>query len=87
LAFALSMAIEFECFLVDEIIAVGDSRFHDRCLHELFEKRKDRALILVSHDASMIKTYCDSAYVLTAGRLTPHESVDAAYDFYQTCVQ
>jgi len=87
LAFALSMAIEFDCFLIDEIIVVGDSRFHDKCVHELFEKRKDRALIVVSHDPNMIKNYCDSAYVLTAGRLTAHESVDAAYDFYQTCVQ
>jgi len=87
LAFALSMAIEFDCFLIDEIIAVGDSRFHDKCQRELFEKRRDRALILVSHDPSVIKSQCDSAYVLTAGRLTAHESVDAAYDFYQTCVQ
>jgi capsular polysaccharide transport system ATP-binding protein len=87
LAFALSMAIEFDCFLIDEIVAVGDSRFHDKCMRELFEKRKDRALILVSHDANMIKGHCESAYVLTAGRLTEHESVDAAFVFYQTCVQ
>jgi len=87
LAFALSMAIEFDCFLIDEIIAVGDSRFHAKCVHELFEKRKDRALIVVSHDPSMIKNYCGSAYVLTAGRLTAHESVDAAHEFYETCLQ
>jgi capsular polysaccharide transport system ATP-binding protein len=87
LAFALSMAIEFDCFLIDEIIAVGDSRFHDRCMHELFEKRKDRALVVVSHDSNIIKSHCNGAYVLTAGRLTPHESVDAAHDFYQTCLQ
>jgi len=87
LAFALSMAIEFDCFLIDEIIAVGDSRFHDKCMYELFEKRKDRALIVVSHDPNMIKNHCDSAYVLTAGRLTAHKGVDAAYDFYQTCIQ
>jgi capsular polysaccharide transport system ATP-binding protein len=87
LAFALSMAIEFDCFLIDEIIAVGDSRFHDRCIHELFEKRKDRALLVVSHDPSMIKNHCDIAYVLTGGRLTSHHNVDAAYEFYQTCVQ
>jgi capsular polysaccharide transport system ATP-binding protein len=87
LAFALSMAIEFDCFLIDEIIAVGDSRFHDKCTYELFEKRRDRALILVSHDANMIRNHCDTAYVLTAGRLTRHDSVDAAFDFYQTCLQ
>ena len=87
LAFALSMAIEFDCFLIDEIIAVGDSRFYDKCMYELFEKRKDRALIVVSHDPGMIKNYCDIAYVLTGGRLTYHPSVDAAFDFYQTCTQ
>jgi capsular polysaccharide transport system ATP-binding protein len=87
LAFALSMAIEFECFLIDEVISVGDSRFHGKCMHELFEKRKDRALIVVSHDPHVIRSHCDSAYVLTAGRLTAHESVDAAYDYYQTCLQ
>jgi capsular polysaccharide transport system ATP-binding protein len=86
LAFALSMAIEFDCFLIDEIISVGDSRFHDKCLHELFEKRKDRALVMVSHDANMIKSHCNSAYVLSAGRLTLHESVETAFHFYQTCV-
>jgi capsular polysaccharide transport system ATP-binding protein len=87
LAFALSMAIEFDCFLIDEIIAVGDSRFYDRCMYELFEKRKDRALIVVSHDPVIIKNHCDIAYVLTSGRLTSHASVDAAFNFYQTCMQ
>ncbi len=33
LAFALSMAVEFDCFLIDEVIAVGDARFHERCEH------------------------------------------------------
>jgi capsular polysaccharide transport system ATP-binding protein len=40
LAFALSMAIEFDCFLIDEVITVGDARFHEKCRKELFEKRK-----------------------------------------------
>src|SRR6266404_3033674 len=42
LAFALSLAIEFDCFLIDEIISVGDVRFHEKCRVELFEKRRDR---------------------------------------------
>jgi len=87
LAFALSMAIEFDCFLIDEIIAVGDSRFHSKCLYELFEKRKDRALVLVSHDDRIIRTYCDSACVMTAGHLTAYKGVEAAFEHYQTCVQ
>lgn len=82
LAFALSMAIEFDCFLIDEAMVVGDVRFHDRCHIELFHKRKDRAFILVTHDANSIKLYCKRASVLHEGRLIPFETVDAAYDFY-----
>ena len=82
LAFALSMAIEFDCFLIDEVIAVGDSRFHEKCRIELFEKRKDRALIMVSHDPNTIKEHCTSAAVLTAGHLTSFDNVDEAFANY-----
>lgn len=84
LAFALSMAIEFECFLIDEAMVVGDVRFHQRCHAELFQKRKDRAFILVTHEAPVIRMYCARAAVLHEGRLVPFSSVDAAYDFYTT---
>jgi capsular polysaccharide transport system ATP-binding protein len=83
LAFALSMAIEFDCFLIDEAMVVGDVRFHERCHDELFRKRKDRAFILVTHDANVIKLYCESACVLHDGHLHRFDTVDAAYDFYQ----
>jgi capsular polysaccharide transport system ATP-binding protein len=82
LAFALSMAVEFDCFLIDEAMVVGDVRFHDRCKIELFEKRKDRSFIMVSHDASQIKQHCQNAVVLHEGRLHDFPSVDAAYEFY-----
>jgi capsular polysaccharide transport system ATP-binding protein len=82
LAFAISMAIDFDCFLIDEVIAVGDSRFHEKCRHELFEKRRDRALIIVSHDPHLVKTYCDEALVLREGHLHRFDGMDAAYDFY-----
>jgi capsular polysaccharide transport system ATP-binding protein len=77
------MAIEFDCFLIDEAMVVGDVRFHERCHVELFQKRRDRAFILVTHEANVIKLYCDRAAVLHEGRLLAFESVDAAYDFYQ----
>ncbi|HEM7888616.1 MULTISPECIES: ABC transporter ATP-binding protein [Burkholderia] len=83
LAFAISMAIEFDCFLIDEIIAVGDSRFHAKCHHELFERRKDRSLIIVSHDAGYIREHCDTAAVLTNGKLHSFDNVEDAYIFYQ----
>jgi capsular polysaccharide transport system ATP-binding protein len=82
LAFALSMAIEFDCFLIDEAMIVGDARFHERCHYELFQKRKDRSFILVSHDANTIKTYCENAVVLHEGRLITFPNVDAAYTYY-----
>lgn len=84
LAFALSMAVEFDCFLIDEAMVVGDARFHERCHIELFHKRKDRAFILVSHDANVIRLYCERACVLINGRLTEFASVDEAYDFYES---
>jgi capsular polysaccharide transport system ATP-binding protein len=83
LAFALSMAVEFDCFLIDEAMVVGDVRFHERCHVELFQKRKDRAFILVTHQADVIKLYCENAAVLHEGRLIPFPTVAAAYDFYQ----
>jgi capsular polysaccharide transport system ATP-binding protein len=84
LAFALSMAVEFDCFLIDETMAVGDTRFHERCHDELFVKRKDRSFILVSHDANEIRRHCQSACVLHHGKLHFFASVDEAYDLYHT---
>jgi capsular polysaccharide transport system ATP-binding protein len=84
LAFALSMAIEFDCFLIDEGMAVGDARFGHKCHVELFQKRKDRAFILVSHDPNIVKAYCERAVVLHGGRLYEFADTDAAYDFYES---
>lgn len=83
LAFAISMVVEFDCFLIDEIVAVGDSRFHEKCRVELFEKRKDRAMIIVSHDPGYVRAHCDRAAVLVQGKLTTFEHVDEAFAFYQ----
>jgi capsular polysaccharide transport system ATP-binding protein len=82
LAFAISMAVEFDCFLIDEIVSVGDSRFHEKCRVELFEKRKDRAMILVSHDAGYIREHCNHAAVLVEGQLHTFLKIDDAYEFY-----
>jgi capsular polysaccharide transport system ATP-binding protein len=84
LAFALSLAIDFDCFLIDEVIAVGDSRFHERCRVELFEKRRDRALILVSHDPQTVSSHCNRAAVLVNGKLKPFRRVEDAQAFYLT---
>lgn len=82
LAFAISMVVDFDCYLIDEIVAVGDARFHEKCRIELFEKRKDRAMIIVSHDASYIRDHCDKAMVLRKGHLLDFKGLDSAFNFY-----
>jgi capsular polysaccharide transport system ATP-binding protein len=82
LAFAISMVIEFDCFLIDEIIAVGDARFHEKCNRELFEKRGDRAMIIVSHDGAYIRDHCTRAAVLLGGALHNFEDTNDAFAFY-----
>ena len=82
LAFAISMVIDFDCFLIDEIIAVGDARFHEKCNEELFVKRGDRAMIIVSHDAHYIRQHCTRAAVLKNGRLHHPGNLDEAFAFY-----
>jgi capsular polysaccharide transport system ATP-binding protein len=82
LAFAISMAVEFDCFLIDEVISVGDHRFHGKCQHELFEKRKDRAMVIVSHEAHNIREHCDRACVFYQGGLVHFDDLDQAYAFY-----
>jgi capsular polysaccharide transport system ATP-binding protein len=82
LAFAISMVIDFNCFLIDEIVAVGDARFHAKCNHELFVNRGDRAMIIVSHNADYIREHCSRAAVLVDGKLHHADSLDDAFAFY-----
>lgn len=83
LAFALSMAIDFECYLVDEIIGVGDRRFQKKC-REAFQERKARSdLIMVSHSMSIIREHCEVAAILSGGCLTLYDDMDEAVALYE----
>ena len=83
LAFALSLAIEFDCYLIDEVILVGDQNFQRKCHAELFEKRADRAMIMASHDMVTVQALCSRAVVLHNGEATVHDDVAAAVAEYQ----
>ncbi len=83
LAFALSIVIEFECYLIDEVIMVGDARFLQRCQDELFGRRADRALVIVSHDMGFIREHCDSAAIIHDARFTMRGSVPEAIEAYE----
>ena len=82
LAFGLSLAIDFDCYLIDEVIFVGDQSFHKRCRYEIFEKRADRAIMLVSHDAGILNEYCNGAIVLHQGKCKTFFDVPLAIDIY-----
>lgn len=68
LAFALSLAMNFECYLIDEVILVGDRRFQLKCHDELFGRRKHCGMIMALHDPGIIQEYCQSALMLKGGR-------------------
>jgi capsular polysaccharide transport system ATP-binding protein len=82
LNFACSIAIDFDCYLIDEIISVGDHRFQRRSHEELFEKRADRSLILASHVPHIVKEYCSRALVLHRGRGKVFDDLELALDIY-----
>lgn len=80
LAFAISMTVEFDCYLLDEVFAVGDARFQARCQEELFDKRGDRAFIIVSHDARFLFDHCERGCVLRRGHLSHFPSLFEAQE-------
>ncbi|MCZ8171743.1 MAG: ABC transporter ATP-binding protein [Brevundimonas sp.] len=82
LAFALSLAIEFDCYMIDEIILVGDQNFHRKCHYELFEKRADRAMLLASHSPDIIREFCNRAMVLHKGSGSIYDDVNEALNIY-----
>ncbi|WP_298199268.1 ABC transporter ATP-binding protein [Novosphingobium sp.] len=82
LAFALSLAIEFDCYLIDEIILVGDQSFFHKCQYELFEKRADRAMILASHATELVRDICNRAVLIHKATATEYDDVNLAVDTY-----
>jgi capsular polysaccharide transport system ATP-binding protein len=78
----LSLAIEFDLYLADEIPGVGDRRFKSR-FKEAFDKLRSRAaLFIVSHDANTIRKHCDTALLLSNGKLIQYDDVDKALKIY-----
>ncbi|ACK51652.1 ABC transporter related [Methylocella silvestris BL2] len=83
LAFGLSMAMDFECYLVDELTAVGDARFALRARQAFDEKRGRSSMIMVSHDIGTVKAYCERGLVLHRGKLLAFGDLDDAIEFYR----
>lgn len=82
LAFGLSLAIEFDCYLIDELVAVGDSRFQRKCQEELFERRMGRSFVIASHDMHLIEALCDRAMIIEGGEAKLFDDVGEAIEIY-----
>jgi capsular polysaccharide transport system ATP-binding protein len=82
LAFGVSLAIEFDCYLVDEVTAAGDERFRNRCHDALMHRRETGTLVMVSHDPYTLQQYCQRGAVLYAGNLTFYDTVAEACDVH-----
>lgn len=87
LAFAISMVIDFDCYLIDEVTAVGDERFRERCQVELFEKRSDRAMVLISHSRRYLEEVCNRFLLLHEGQLDEYASFREVYHEYKKILQ
>jgi capsular polysaccharide transport system ATP-binding protein len=83
LLMALSFAVDFDCYLVDEALSAGDARFAAKCQNMLEMRREHAAMILVSHNAMHVRQYCDTAAILRNGMLEFYEDVDEAIAAYQ----
>ncbi len=84
LAFAISLAIDFDCYLIDEVISVGDAKFHQKCEIELFEKRAHKSMVIVSHELHNIKEHCNKVALLSDGKLVIYEDMNEAFDVYNS---
>ena len=82
LNFAVSLAVDFDCYLIDEVITVGDQRFQQRSYEELFVRRADRSLILASHSPDIVRAYCARALVLHRGRAKVFDDLELALAIY-----
>jgi len=78
LAFGMSMGVAFDWYLVDEITAVGDSRFRRKSLAVFKNRLKNAGLLMTSHATETIRSYCTSGLVLERGRARYFEDVEEA---------
>ncbi|HCN1427023.1 TPA: ABC transporter ATP-binding protein [Escherichia coli] len=63
LGFGLSMAFKFDYYIVDEVTAVGDARFKEKCAQLFKERHKESSFLMVSHSLNSLKEFCDVTIV------------------------
>ena len=81
-SFAVSMAFDFDYYLIDELTAVGDKRFKEKC-KETFDAKKGVAnFLFVSHNLNELKRQCDIGIYIRDGKIHVHDSIDDAIAVY-----
>lgn len=83
LAFATSMGIDFDTYLVDEVTSVGDASFKQKSEQLFLERTEGKSAVMVSHALGMIERTCDAVAVLEGGKLTYHRNVMAGIAHHQ----
>lgn len=83
LAFACCVAIDFDIYLIDEAISVGDPKFRKKAKRALIEKSLEANVIMVSHDMREVREFCDSAIILSNGKLEFFHDLNHAISVYR----
>jgi ABC-type polysaccharide/polyol phosphate transport system ATPase subunit len=83
LAFACSIGIDFDVYLIDEVTSVGDAKFRRKAKAALLERSEKANVIMVSHEMDEIRQFCDSAIVLHKGELTFYNDLEQGIAQYQ----
>jgi len=83
LAFACSISIDFDVYLIDEVTSVGDANFRKRAKDALQRISDHSNVIMVSHQMSELRKFCDSAIVLDKGQLTFYNDLEEGIERYQ----
>ncbi len=86
LGFSIATSVESDTLLVDEILAVGDEAFQEKCLNRMREfKKAGKTIILVTHNLELVKIFCDRAVLLCEGRMAydgpPEETIEAYHNY------
>lgn len=84
LSFSTSLAFDFEYYLIDEVLSVGDPKFKKKAKAALDDLMHRRNFLLVSHSLPVLKQMCDSGIVLAGGQLTYFDDIVDAIEYYQS---
>ena len=83
LAFSVAINVEADILLIDEILAVGDQHFQDKCFTKLKElKSQGKTIVIVTHSMTQVKAFCDRAVWLYEGKIRDDGPVDRVLEEY-----